>query len=266
MGKFLKNCIIISLLCIIAGIALSGAGIFNGGLPRLKEEVLGGEWSISKDDVKPFFELEEPDFFDKDHIVNIDVADMENTFSAENIYQLSIKGAGVAIEFTEHDSDDYIVSESNVHQFQVYVEGHELCIIARNKNIQTTEGVITISIPSSVLHAELLDVELEAAACAVNMNRLAVNELDINISAGAVECTALTVQDLKIDMAAGAVDFDIVGNFTDYNYEVDCAGGSVKIGEQALEGISQKFELDNEAQKNIEIDCSVGAMKISFID
>ena len=72
MGKFLKICLILGIICIGVGIAASGAGVFNGGMAELKEQVLRGDWSFDLDDLMgkvdldldPFFELEEQQYFE----------------------------------------------------------------------------------------------------------------------------------------------------------------------------------------------------------
>ncbi len=264
MGKFFKTCLIIGVVCILAGIGLSGAGIFNGGLDKLKEEVLNGEWSFGEGDIKPFFELEQSEYFNEEEIVNIDVSSMESTFQAAEIKKLYVKGAGVSIEITEHDGEEFFIKEDNVQQFQTYEDGEKLYVIARNKNVQTTEGHVVISVPASVYESGKLETELMLAACAVNLNQMNVKELDIKISAGAIESTAVTIQDLKLEMTAGAVDLVLTGSASDYNYDVECTTGSVKIGGQSIEGLAQTFEQDNDAPRNVDIECAVGAVTIAF--
>lgn len=49
-----------------------------------------------------------------------------------------------------------------------------------------------------------------------------------------------------------------------YDYDISCAGGSVRVGEYQTDGIVEKAELQNNAAKHMDIACSVGSVKISF--
>lgn len=303
MNKFLKTCLIVGLICIVAGIAAGSAGIFHGGLPKLKEEVLRGEWSIGGD-VEPFFELEEQQYFEEDQLIQMDMESTENSFSGSDIRELYVKSAGVSVKFTEHEGEDFLIEATKVHQYQAYVESGELYIIARGKsNNDLGEGIVNIAVPSEVLDAGTLDVFIKSAASVVELGRMEAEELELNVAAATISWNDLTVQDLDVEMAAGIVHgkntlvmgsseihvsagsmnlFGVLGletdiemtagmvtieladEYTDYNYDISCAGGSVTVGDHVSEGIAKTVEIGNNAPKNMAIECSMGAVNINF--
>lgn len=312
MGKFLKICLILGIICIGIGIAASGAGVFNGGLADLKNQVLNGEWSVNLDeligevdlDVDPFFELEEQQYFEENHEVIEGAEDREERFAVAGLQEIHIKSAGVTVEFTEYAGEEIVVNISKVNQYQSFVKGNELHITARGQDPKSLgEGMVKVMVPSTVYESGAWDFEVESSAGAIHLNKIKAQDVEINVSAGTVSWTELHSGELSIQMSAGAVngagtvvsgetDIELkAGNvdmsgilgvvtdiemaagkisivledaYTDYNYNISCAGGSVKVGEQVAEGLAKSMEIDNKAAKEMDIECSMGAVNITF--
>ena len=312
MGKFLKICLILGIICIGIGIAASGAGVFNGGLADLKDQVLNGEWSVNLDeligevdlDVDPFFELEEQQYFEEKHEVIEGAEDREERFAVAGLQEIHIKSAGVTVEFTEYAGEEIVVNISKVNQYQSFVKGNELHITARGQDPKSLgEGMVKVMVPSTVYESGAWDFEVESSAGAIHLNKIKAQDVEINVSAGTVSWTELHSGELSIQMSAGAVngagtvvsgetDIELkAGNvdmsgilgvvtdiemaagkvsivledaYTDYNYNISCAGGSVKVGEQVAEGLAKSMEIDNKAAKEMDIECSMGAVNITF--
>ncbi len=309
MGKFIKTCLIIGVICIVAGIVTSGTGIFKGGLTQIKEEILNGEWSINlgeHTEMEPFFELEEQHYFKEDVLVNVDMEKVQDTFSEADVQELHIKSAGVTVEFAEHEGEGIFIEANMVHKYQAYLEAGELHIIARGQSGQNLgKGEVKVSVPSSLCNSGAVDLEIESAASVVTFDKLTAKDVELKVSAGTISWKELTVGELRVEMAAGTVNgmnttvtgetdmkvsagtitlTGVLGSETElettagkveialedafkaYNYDISCAGGSVTVGDQVVEGIAKTAQLEHGALKHIDIECSVGAVNISFAE
>lgn len=305
MAKFIKSCLIIGIVCIVLGALTSGAGIFNGGLSQLKEEVLRGEWMIGQNiELDPFFELEEQHYFDNHETIYVDRESVQNSFSKAEVRELYVKSAGVVVEVNEYDGEEFLVEATMVHEYQAFLKDRKLYVISKGQNTKEIgAGNVKIMVPTSVYDEGKLDIEVESAASKVSFDRVAGKDIELNVSAGAlswdslsatefsihtsagtvsgentmitgesdikvsagnIEFTGVLGTETEIEMSAGKVEVTLLDSYTDYNYEISCAGGSVNVGKEKVEGVAKRAELRNGAAKQMDIECSVGAVKINF--
>lgn len=270
MGKFIKTCLIVGVICIVAGIAASSAGIFNGGLPKLKEEVLNGEWAIGENaTIAPFFELEKQHYFNEDAVVNVDMENVQDVFVAEDVYELHVKSAGVTVEFAEYDGVDIQVEATKVHKYQAYLENGELYIIARGQSAKNLgSGIVKVTVPGTVYDEGYMDVDIESAASVVSFDRLEAADVELNVSAGTIFWNDLTAQELSIEMAAGTVTG---GNMTvTGESDIKVNAGTITIAgvlgtETVVEmaaGMVGMTLADAETDYNYDISCAGGSVTV----
>lgn len=315
MGKFLKTCLIVGVICIVVGFVVSSAGIGAGGLTELKDQILKGEWNVDLDldmDVDPFFELEKQNYFDGNELLSVEVENIEEAFSADGVKGIYIKGAGIAVEMMPYDGSkpeltsgsDIVVCATKSGKFQGFLRDSVLNIIVSGKSEKEVgEGLVQIMIPQAVYDAGQLKVNVEASATTIDFGELQASEVDLEISAGTINWSGLTARELDIDMAAGAVNgtqtvitgstdidmkagavtlagvlgadvdiavsagkvtLDLAHVWEDYNYDLSCAGGSIKIGDESVEGLAKEREIDNRAAYDMDVECSAGAVEIQF--
>lgn len=255
-------------------------------------------------DVDPFFELEEQQYFEEGHQVIEGTEDREEHFAVTGLQEIHIKSSGVTVELVEYVGDEIVVNISKVNQYQSFIKENELHIIARGQNPKSLgDGVVKVAVPSAVYESGAWDFDVESSAGVINLNRIKAQDVEINVSAGTVSWTEMQTGELSIQMSAGAVNgagtivsgetgielkagnVDISGilgaqtdiemaagkvsialedAYKDYNYDISCAGGSVKVGDQVAEGLAKSMEINNKATKEIDIECSMGAVNITF--
>ena len=279
MGKFLKICLIIGVVCIIAGVVASGAGVSFGGLNELKEQVLKGEWSFGEDidlDIDPFFELEEQHFFDDNEILNQDVEDRTDNFNVAEIRELSLKCAGVKVNFVAYDEGGNSITEpgdiriqvKKAAKYQSYVKEGILYIKASSESKVTGSSKLDIMVPSAFLQGGAYDIDIAASACEISMASVNAADVNIDMSAGAVNWDNLTCKDLDIDISAGAVKGDqtAVTGETD----ISMSAGAVEIGgvlgtetsiDLAAGSVILKLE-DAYEDYNYDISCAGGKVAV----
>lgn len=307
MKKFLKFCLIVGLICVGAGIAASAAGISLGGLTRLKEQIMQGEWSYQWESTleqEPFFTLEPVEYFDKSEVVHENSGKEESAFPVADVEEIHVKAAGVTVNFMTHNGNEILVHASKTGKFQNYVKERELVItVTAQTNMEMGEAVVEILVPESMCDTRDWDMELEANACAIDLGTLALREAELNVNAGAVYWNSIQADSLSIEMLAGAVNgqyidilreadiemragsvelkgslgvendlkimagkigLQLTNAYTDFNYDISCAGGNVILDKEEVKGVGKEFKKNNNAQKNIEIECSAGTVGITF--
>lgn len=217
MGKFLKICLIIGIVCVIAGVIAFRAGVPFDGLNELKERVLSGEWSLDKNidlDIDPFFELDEQHFFDDSEILNQGVEARMDNFAVAEIREISLKCAGVKVNFVSYDetdtsvtnSGDILVQVEKTAKYQGYLKEGILYIKANNESEVTGNSKIDIMVPASYLQSGGYDIKVEASASEISLGSLNAADVEIDMSAGVIGWESLTAGELDIKMAAGTVN------------------------------------------------------------
>ncbi len=61
------------------------------------------------------------------------------------------------------------------------------------------------------------------------------DELDIDCGSGDIDLTTITTSKTEIDLGSGDVTLTMAGTEKDYNYNIDCGNGDVKIGDILFE-------------------------------
>lgn len=127
-------------------------------------------------------------------------------------------------------------------------------------------------------------VELTVGAGEMKVDRLYAREADIEAGAGELEVADMEVSgymDLEIGMGnaqlngkiTGGMDADcgmgnltmsLDGSETEHNYEIECAMGSVNIGNNSYSGLASEKYINNNSDSVFAIDCAMGSIDIDF--
>ncbi len=117
---------------------------------------------------------------------------------------------------------------------------------------------------AQALSADELDIEVQAGA--VKINRGTVETLSIESSAGAVEFSGTTSGDIEAVCRVGAIKLELDGKKEDYNYDVQCKMGAIKIGEEGSAALKGRKQTDNGADKNMDLECNTGTIQVEFMN
>ena len=258
-----------------------------------------------KPDVDPFYELEDQNYYNESEKIYTNEELVEEAFAAGDFQKIHVKGAGIAIKFLSHDGSDVVVHAAKSGKYQGYIKENILQITVSGKSEKDLgEGVVQILVPQSIYDAGVLDIIVEASAATVDFGKIQAAEVELEVSAGTIAWDSLMAKEMEINMAAGTVKGEntIISNSTDidmkagavtlegvlgaevdmevaagkitlqlphimedYNYDLSCAGGSIKLGKESLEGLAKERKIDNHAAYNMGIECSVGSVEISFV-
>lgn len=92
-------------------------------------------------------------------------------------------------------------------------------------------------------------------------------KVEIEVGAGQAEVSGLMTKSLEVEVGAGQVNIDMIGEQTDYNYEIESGVGTVIVGEMSFGGLGAEQNVRNEgATKEIKVECGVGEVRINFVD
>lgn len=89
-----------------------------------------------------------------------------------------------------------------------------------------------------------------------------IRKLNIDIGSGDIDLTTITTSKTEIDLGSGDVTLTMAGTEKDYNYNIDCGSGDVKIGDILFEDDLKKRNIN--ALRWINIDCGSGDLTIDF--
>lgn len=141
-------------------------------------------------------------------------------------------------------------------------------------------GTMVIQVPKD---RALEDVSLEVGAGQLSIESINAGCLDLNVSAGRAVVKQFEVKDLNVDCGAGEaklsgtvtrnseiecgvgrIELALTDGQNDYDYELDCGIGQLKVGNDSYTGLSNKRHIDNGTGKKMEIDCGIGEIEVSF--
>lgn len=141
---------------------------------------------------------------------------------------------------------------------------------------------VTITVPQDVV---LEEADLTISAGQMSVNGLACETAELEVGAGQMTLSDFScTRGAEISLGAGhlALTGEMAGEIdvtcdagqvrltlarpADFGYHVDCAMGTVKIGEQGrISGLSSELTENEGADTFFDVECGVGAVKIEFV-
>ena len=126
---------------------------------------------------------------------------------------------------------------------------------------------ITIKGGAGSLQAETLvaDKELEAELGVgdFRIEEAILGEVDISCGAGSVKIEQCTLGgDLDVSGGMGDVNIGIIGKETDFNYELECGMGELKVFGKTYASLGKEKEINNGAPYTISLECGIGSVTI----
>jgi len=288
---------------IFTRIALIIAGVFAGigivclliasslGLTRdtFMQMVNDGKFriSIGDDNDIEFFGLldgmEIKIFDDDDYIYNTEVKE-ESTVEIEEKYtKLDLEYGAGKLDIYYEDVEHIQVHQKNVVGFRTYGDEDTLHIEGGIGIDDSNGATLTIVLPQKYFFEE---VDLEIGAAQANIEGLAGGEIkitvgageanveeviaksfDLEVGAGEANVMGSLVDELDVEVGVGQATVGISGAEQDYNYNVECGIGSVKVGNNSYGGLGAEQKVTHPgADGVINIDCGIGEVIVTFVE
>ncbi len=116
----------------------------------------------------------------------------------------------------------------------------------------------------SSLSADEWNVESKAGSIIVSRGN--AGNLSAECDAGAVEYSGTVTGDIDADCKVGGIHMELAGEKKDYNYDITCRLGAVKIGDEDSVALKNNEQVDNGADQDMELDCRTGAIQVDFMN
>lgn len=226
---------------------------------------------------------------------------------ADQVERILIEAGGCELKIETADGDSYGITTTEIlDELQCYVQDRTLYVKCgpRTWHELSRDRVdkITLYIPEEV---NLEKMEMELGAGNFTADRISAGELIISSGASNVSIGKLTAREVSLEIGAGnttirdaaigelgaevgagnfslqgAIDGDVdvnagmgtvylnlTGKETDFNYDTDCAMGSIHIGTVGKMGVfAEGRTTNNGAVKEMSLDCALGEIQVTFAE
>ena len=218
---------------------------------------------------------------------------------ADEIQGLSMEIGAAKLELRTSQDDAFWLETRTNGEVKCYVESGVLYLKGVKNDAIHSNSKIVLFIPGDV---ELKRIALDLGAGKAECEELIADEISMDIGAGQVEIETLKCDTLSTDLGAGQVtfdnsevkegtfsvsmgellyqgaiqgdvdaecamgnmEFDLAGGEDEFNYRVECAAGSVTIGDKMYSNLASDMTMDKNAEKDFSIDCAMGNIELDF--
>lgn len=163
---------------------------------------------------------------------------------------------------------------------------------------------VTLYVPDNWKEQRLEKVNMELGAGVMKLNSLAAEKILLEVGAGQITVAEIMadtldisvgmgeilVEDLEVDKllgdvgmghlylegaisdkadvecAMGSLEMVVEGNQDDFDYDVECGMGNIRLGNKNYGGVAQEQTIDNGASKKMLVECAMGDVSISFTE
>lgn len=116
----------------------------------------------------------------------------------------------------------------------------------------------------SVDRMEADTLRVEVGAGEVNIRQTNVRKADLDVGVGELRFSGRITEDMDAKCAVGQMRFDLEEAENAHNYVVECAIGSVQIGNSSYSGLSTGRNINNGQTYTYTLNCSIGEIDMNF--
>lgn len=127
------------------------------------------------------------------------------------------------------------------------------------------EAEITVGMGEAELSGIVIEDEGEISIGQgeTHLENFVGKDVTIDCGLGTVSGDATITGESEFTCGIGTIELELTGEETDYNYELSCGIGSIKLGNDSYSGVTDK-EIRNGAKNSIEMDCGIGTIEVRF--
>jgi hypothetical protein len=252
MNKFMKRIRILFFICLVIGGGLTIAGLAMGGtlehasvsitdkmISGIKSRYKGRQVSLDTEDLNQVFAVQEAD-----------VKELKLKLKNCNLQILSSTDGQIRLETDDAEND--ILAE---------LEDGKLTIKDTRKHVAGLTAIdVYLYLPETKVFKK---VSLDLGVGTTEIETLSAKKLSVDAGTGTLGIARLTVTEkLDADLGVGDVTIGLVGEETDYNYDISCGVGELELFGTNCGGLGKDQKIDNGADCTISLDCGVGSVSI----
>lgn len=176
---------------------------------------------------------------------------------------LEVELSAGTLEISYSDVEKIQIFHENVKNFEAYVDDEVLHIEA-DKRVNNSDGIVVITIPQG---ERFVEADIELGAGQADIDGLQADALNIEVGAGQANITNLDVNQFYVETGAGKVCAELVGSMDDYNCNLECGIGEIRVGNESFRGLgSHKKIQHHDSKRSIDAECGVGQIEIDFVE
>ena len=283
MKKFTKIALISALVCLVLGLGVFIGGLALGGpWQGLRESIDHGDYSIGGSDgtygIYMTEKSEDSSSSNQESSVLQEKASNASVYSNVQKIEIDMQSGGLYFEPTNDKELRVSVNGKDGKETTVRQNGDELEIYNDFRNhkgnvriyypedmnfreISISMGGGDVAVKGSI-KADEFDAELGAGV--FHAEGIEATESSWEVGAGEIVLGCIESRDMDFDCGTGSIEAKIAGKQSDFNYDVECGIGSVKIGNEEYGGVAFDKTINNGQNRQIEISCGIGEIQLSF--
>lgn len=147
---------------------------------------------------------------------------------------------------------------------------------------------VDMELGAGVMELSRLDADkvlLEVGAGQIVLSEAVAETLDVTVGMGEIIVKDLTADKLlgkvgmghlylegsiydkaDVECAMGSLEMVVKGSQDDFDYDIECGMGNIKIGDNSYGGVAQEKNIDNGASGKMIVECAMGDVNISFTE
>lgn len=288
MKKMIKWMLVLGIVFCLVGTGVVTAGAMMGGMQELKQYVIEYDHRFDGEDLISSGEYMIEESSAIEEVCEAEEPMSDNWTVYQNVTSMEITGGAGQIILQEIESlasDEIGISHQEPGMvYEIVQQGTELEIrLPRSGQRDYEMETLMIGVPSGfrfqefdleLLGGEFLAVYLAAnqlsmdvAAGIVEIESGEVDEISVDVAAGRVDCQAAAKKRLSVENNAGEICMVLEAGKDDYDYELECSGGSILLNGYEPEEISQIYgekKIINHTGRQVEIECNMGSVSIDY--
>lgn len=281
MKKSTKILLLGGLLLVLVGglIMLITGGVIGG--QKLGEMIENGDLTVDIGDVG---------------FVGYHFDDEENTAEGE-AFVLEKEAIGTSAEFKnleidfgagelqiKESEDEYMYLDVNHSMFFKYGidEEQTLYIKPKKKNFANATGEMVLYLPKGMVFEEVdfdlgagemtveqletRDLEVSVGAGTAFFKNLKCDVADMEVGAGEITVSQGDVKKTSLELAMGTATLNFCGKEEDYDYDLSCGAGEIRIGSMYSGGVGFDKETNLGREKEVKVECAMGTVSVNFLE
>lgn len=104
---------------------------------------------------------------------------------------------------------------------------------------------------------------VETGAGNLEIAQFTTEYLDVDCGVGKTELHGEAFKEVEAKCGVGQIVLDLKGEEDDYDYEISCGLGSVRLNGKTYSTLSTEKEIDHHAGRKIELECGVGEIEVT---
>ena len=170
----------------------------------------------------------------------------------------------VSIDYNEEDAKLTVKSEDGswLHWKHQY-DAHIIIYVPTDYEFEEVDLDLAAGrIEADRIQATKLDIDIDAGELIIESFK--AQEIEASTGAGRIKATGDVKEKIEIESGVGEVSLTLLGQESDFNYNLEVGIGEILIGDHTYSGIKDKHIESALAKKSAEVNCGVGSVKLNF--